>query len=107
MQDNVNWTPISKTKAKAKAKAKATVKTTMKGKTYTTAEVAKHNKKSDAWVIYRNKVYDITKWIPKHPGGNIILSGLGKDITTMFSNIGHSSNAKSILTSMLIGTIAI
>ena len=90
---------------KAKANNKTTTKATTNSKKYTIAEVAKHNKKSDAWIIYRNKVYDITKWIPKHPGGNIILSGLGKDITTMFTNVGHSSNAISIMKSFMIGSL--
>jgi protoporphyrinogen oxidase len=72
-------------------------------KMYTIAEVSKHNKKSDAWIIINKKVYDITKWIPQHPGGDIIMQGVGKDATAMFDSIGHSSNAHHILKSYLIG----
>lgn len=32
-------------------------------------ELAKHNSASDCWVVYKNKVYDITSFIPNHPGG--------------------------------------
>ncbi len=34
----------------------------------TTAELSKHNKESDCWVGYNNKVYDITTFLPNHPG---------------------------------------
>ena len=32
-------------------------------------DLAKHNTKEDCWVVYKNKVYDVTSWIPNHPGG--------------------------------------
>lgn len=31
-------------------------------------ELAKHNTLNDCWVSYKGKVYDITSWLPKHPG---------------------------------------
>ncbi|KYN93549.1 putative cytochrome b5-like heme/steroid binding protein, partial [Plasmodium gaboni] len=37
-------------------------------KPITKEEVAKHNKKDDAWVIYKNKVYEITHYLKHHPG---------------------------------------
>lgn len=35
--------------------------------------LAQHNKETDAWISINRKVYDITTYIPKHPGGKIIL----------------------------------
>lgn len=35
----------------------------------TQSELAKHNSKDDCWVVYNNKVYDVTSYIPRHPGG--------------------------------------
>jgi predicted heme/steroid binding protein len=32
-------------------------------------ELAKHNLKNDCWVVYKGKVYDVTSWLTKHPGG--------------------------------------
>lgn len=32
------------------------------------AELSKHNSKNDCWVSYKDKVYDITSFLPKHPG---------------------------------------
>ncbi|ANQ07270.1 Cytochrome b5-like Heme/Steroid binding domain containing protein [Plasmodium coatneyi] len=51
-------------------------------KTFTREEVAKHNTKKDAWVIYKNKIYEITYYLLFHPGGEDILSEqAGNDIT--------------------------
>ena len=36
-------------------------------KYYTRKQVAKHNKKTDCWLIANNNVYDVTKFIEKHP----------------------------------------
>lgn len=33
-------------------------------------ELSKHNSKSDCWVGYKGKVYDITDWLPIHPGSS-------------------------------------
>jgi cytochrome b involved in lipid metabolism len=31
-------------------------------------ELNKHNRMSDCFVAYQQKVYDITTWLPRHPG---------------------------------------
>lgn len=74
-------------------------------KKYSMEEVKKHNKIDDAWIVINNTIYDITKWIPKHPGGNIILNGIGKNATSLFNNIGHSKNALKILQKYNIGKL--
>jgi len=33
------------------------------------SEIAKHNSKDDCWVVYDKKIYDLTSFISKHPGG--------------------------------------
>jgi monoamine oxidase len=74
-------------------------------KQYTLDEVAKHNTKSDAWIVIEGKVANITKWIPKHPGGDIIMKGVGKDATKMFKSIGHDEYAKKMLQKYQIGIL--
>ena len=75
-------------------------------KLYSTKQVEKHNKKNDAWIIYKNNVYDITKWIPKHPGGSIIMKGVGKRIDSLFTKYhSHSNNAKNIMKQFKIGRL--
>lgn len=36
---------------------------------FTLADVAKHNKKDDVWVVVDGVVLDCTKFLPDHPGG--------------------------------------
>lgn len=41
---------------------------------FTRAEVAEHSFVDDAWIVIHGRVYNITPWVPQHPGGNIILA---------------------------------
>jgi cytochrome b involved in lipid metabolism len=39
------------------------------GKQYTWKDVAEHNTEKSCWVAIDKKVYDITNFLEKHPGG--------------------------------------
>lgn len=55
-------------------------------------EIAKHNTEQDCWVIIRNIVYDLTKFLPDHPGGKkAIMLFAGKDATEEFDML-HPPN---------------
>jgi len=43
------------------------VETTPSGISLT--ELSAHNERADCWIAYKGKVYDLTDWVPKHPGG--------------------------------------
>lgn len=45
------------------AKDSKDVKDNAPAKLFTRAEVLKHNKATDIWVIIHNKVYDVTKFL--------------------------------------------
>ena len=48
-------------------------------------QVAKHSSDSDCWVIIGDDVYDVTKFLPDHPGGKkAIMLFAGKDATEEF-----------------------
>jgi cytochrome b involved in lipid metabolism len=32
------------------------------------AQLAEHNSRTNCWIAYGGKVYDITSWLPEHPG---------------------------------------
>ncbi|EKM80776.1 hypothetical protein AGABI1DRAFT_112511 [Agaricus bisporus var. burnettii JB137-S8] len=53
---------------------------------YTLADVAKHNKKDDIWVVIDGQVLDVTKFLPDHPGGEkAIILYAGRDATEEFN----------------------
>lgn len=50
--------------------------------------MAKHNTKDSCWVILYGNVYDVTSFLPEHPGGSkIILSLAGKDATEEYDPV--------------------
>lgn len=89
-----------------------------KTKAFAIQEISLHNKKTDCWTIVNGKVYDITSYVPRHPGGDEILRACGADGTTLFttrttsdgqkigSGTPHDSSAQSQLASMQIGVLA-
>ncbi|KAI9851543.1 MAG: Cytochrome b2, mitochondrial precursor [Thelocarpon superellum] len=51
-------------------------------------EVSKHDSRQSCWVIVHGKAYDVTEFLPEHPGGpKIILKYAGKDATDEFEPI--------------------
>jgi putative Ca2+/H+ antiporter (TMEM165/GDT1 family) len=85
---------------------------------FTASEVADHNSKQDCWTIISGSIYDITEYIPRHPGGDEILAACGTDGTTLFtqrtdasgnevgSGTPHSSSATSQLERYKVGTVS-
>jgi hypothetical protein len=74
----------------------------------TSADVAKHGTRESCWSIVNGSVYDLTSWIPNHPGGEgAILRMCGTDGSAGF-NRQHGGAAKqaTILAGFKIGTLA-
>lgn len=59
---------------------------------YTAFEVSKHCFQHDCWVIIDNKVYDVTSYVPRHPGGALIYVKAGGDCTQLFESYHLSSH---------------
>ncbi|KAF6008142.1 hypothetical protein HII12_004252 [Brettanomyces bruxellensis] len=52
------------------------------------SEFIKHNKREDCWVAINGEVYDMTDFVPNHPGGQkVILQNAGYDATPIFAPI--------------------
>lgn len=70
-------------------------------------EINKHNAEGDLWVIIEGNVYDLTKFLPDHPGGKkAIMLFAGKDATEEF-NMLHPPNVlkKYLSPDAKIGTV--
>ncbi|KAM7270052.1 hypothetical protein ACFE04_029266 [Oxalis oulophora] len=75
-------------------------------KFFTLADVSEHNTPKDCWLIIAGKVFDVTKFLEDHPGGDeVLLSATGKDATDDFEDVGHSSSARAMMEEFYIGNI--
>mmetsp|Transcript_3404 Transcript_3404/g.8653 ORF Transcript_3404/g.8653 Transcript_3404/m.8653 type:complete len:503 (+) Transcript_3404:152-1660(+) len=76
-------------------------------KSYTVAEVASHNTKDDAWLIYKDKVLDVSKWIASHPGGEQTISRFaGMDATNELRAFHDDWVLDTKLPRFVIGTVS-
>jgi len=47
-------------------------------------ELEQHNTDKSCWIAIEDKVYDVTEWIPNHPGGkSAILQVGGREVTDL------------------------
>ncbi|PGH14803.1 hypothetical protein AJ79_02819 [Helicocarpus griseus UAMH5409] len=76
-------------------------------KTFTTAEVAQHNKAdSGMYIIIDNKVYNVTDFLDEHPGGAKILKRVaGKDASKQFWKYHNESVLKKYGGKLQIGEV--
>eukprot|EP00521_Asterionellopsis_glacialis_P008849 CAMPEP_0195285944 /NCGR_PEP_ID=MMETSP0707-20130614/3593_1 /TAXON_ID=33640 /ORGANISM="Asterionellopsis glacialis, Strain CCMP134" /LENGTH=570 /DNA_ID=CAMNT_0040345521 /DNA_START=85 /DNA_END=1797 /DNA_ORIENTATION=+ len=73
---------------------------------YTMAEVAKRNSPEEAWIVIDERVYNITNFVAKHPGGDKVLWNMaGKDCTDAFANYHSAAIYKRWLPPYLIGEV--
>ncbi|KAJ4300646.1 hypothetical protein N0V88_003331 [Collariella sp. IMI 366227] len=95
---------------------------------FTLADVQKHNKPDDIWLVIHNKgmsrllsnynirrpsahqiiaVYDVTKYLEDHPGGVAVLHEVaGTDATEAFEEVGHSAEANDELAAIYLSDLA-
>ena len=75
---------------------------------YPIAEVKAHSSASDCWVAIDGKVYDLTNWEDKHPGGSArIIALCGTDGTAAFdAQHGGQQRPQEDLSRYQIGVLA-
>ncbi|XP_037292954.1 cytochrome b5 reductase 4 isoform X2 [Manduca sexta] len=72
----------------------------------TPSELALHNKQDDAWLAIRGRVYNITHYLPYHPGGpEELMRGAGIDATQLFDKVHPWVNYDSLLAKCLVGPL--
>ncbi|GBP78861.1 Cytochrome b5 [Eumeta japonica] len=73
---------------------------------FTRAELKTRNKREDAVLIIHNGVYDVSKFLEEHPGGEeVLLEQAGKDATEPFEDVSHSSDARALMQKYKIGEL--
>lgn len=75
-------------------------------KQYTRSEVASLNCKDKTLIIIHDNVYDVTKFLNEHPGGEeVLLDHGGKDASEDFDDVGHSKDALGLMNTYKVGEL--
>jgi len=74
-----------------------------KASKFTWEQVKEHNTPEDAWIVYKNKVYNVSNW-HEHPGGAVIYTHAGDDMTDIFAAM-HAAGSYNMLRKFLIGDL--
>ncbi|KAF2723832.1 acyl-CoA dehydrogenase [Polychaeton citri CBS 116435] len=74
--------------------------------TFSTSDVASHNKPTDLYIIVDEDVYDLTKFQDEHPGGKKILQRVaGKDASKQFWKYHNESILKKYQKNLQVGSL--
>ncbi|XP_057768425.1 cytochrome B5-like protein [Salvia miltiorrhiza] len=79
--------------------------TSQASKAYTKADVSSHNKRTDCWIIIKDKVYDVTSYVEEHPGGDAILAHAGDDSTEGFFGPQHATRVFDMIEDFYVGDL--
>ncbi|XP_043772783.1 fatty acid desaturase 2-like protein FADS2B [Cervus elaphus] len=87
-RQQANRKPGASGKAKFSARQEVNDKCNLPRKSlnmYTWQEIQRHSQETDQWLVINRKVYDVTGWADRHPGGRKVLSHYaGEDATDVF-----------------------
>eukprot|EP00243_Klebsormidium_subtile_P008429 TRINITY_DN399_c0_g1_i3.p1 TRINITY_DN399_c0_g1~~TRINITY_DN399_c0_g1_i3.p1 ORF type:complete len:120 (+),score=19.67 TRINITY_DN399_c0_g1_i3:151-510(+) len=76
------------------------------GRVITLEEASKHTTEKDAWLVIHGKVYDVTKFLEEHPGGDeVLLTSTAQDASQDFDDVGHSKSAIKMLEQYYVGDL--
>ena len=68
--------------------------------------MAAHSSREDVWMSIHNKVYNISKYLDDHPGGEeVLMDRAGKDATEDYEDVGHSNEARKQLNKFEVGEL--
>jgi len=73
---------------------------------YTLADVAKHNKDTDCWVVVNGNVVDTTTFLSDHPGGKMaIMAFAGRDATEEFNMVHEAGVLEKFAGNLIVGKL--
>nr|XP_056710700.1 cytochrome b5 [Euleptes europaea] len=77
-----------------------------RGRYYKLEEIQQKNHSQATWIILHRRVYDLTKFLEEHPGGEEVLrEQAGGDATENFEDVGHSTDARALSDTFIIGEL--
>jgi acyl-lipid Delta6-acetylenase / acyl-lipid (9-3)-desaturase len=69
-------------------------------------ELRAHATLASAWIVIDDNVYDVTKFIPRHPGGRVIETQLGSpDATDVFEGFHKRKDTDKLLKKFRVGRL--
>lgn len=78
---------------------------------FTDEDLAQHSTPSSCWITRNGKVYDVTSFMPDHPGGDdLILKYAGQDVGEVMKDPEeheHSEAAYDMLDEYLVGRVGV
>ncbi|XP_045227790.1 putative fatty acid desaturase 2-like protein FADS2B isoform X2 [Macaca fascicularis] len=103
--------PITNGEAEFYAKQEANGKCSVPRKSlnmYTWQEIQRHNQEADQWLVINRKVYNVSSWADRHPGGRRVLNHYaGEDATDVFRAMHPEPDIVQLyLKPLLIGELA-
>ena len=75
-------------------------------RTVSAAELSFHSTERDCWMQIEGHVYDISKYMARHPGGNAPATYAGKDATQIFNTIHSKGILEKIGRKFIVGRAA-
>ncbi|MBI4943376.1 MAG: cytochrome b5 domain-containing protein [Actinobacteria bacterium] len=74
---------------------------------YTRAQVASHSSTSNCWSIVEGKVYDLTQWVSRHPGGSKGIAEMcGGNGGEFLEEHARDAAARQVLAGYQVGVLA-
>jgi len=72
----------------------------------TLEELKEHNTAKSCWMAIHDRVYDVTKFLDEHPGGEeVLLEQAGVFATEAFEDVGHSTDARELMEDYYVGDL--
>ena len=53
-------------------------------RTFSLRDVTRHSTPEDCWLLVHGRIYDVSAWVPLHPGGSLIYVRAGGDCSQLF-----------------------
>lgn len=103
-----NGKPVANGKAKDSAKQQANGRCDVPRKsinTYSWQEIRRHNQEADQWLVINRKVYDVTGWAERHPGGRRVLHHYAGEDATVRNSKPHPLSLFQLLGSWELGSL--